>query len=150
MKSLKQERNNCWGLLLCLLLFSSGLAAQTGIRIEINRLRNNNGHVLVSLFREGVGFPDKPENAIRKAKLSVSNKQAWVLFTDLPAGNYAVAILHDENDDQKMNKTMLGLPAEGYGFSNNVMGAFGPPSWSRARFRYAGNTITIQSIRTRY
>ncbi|MBK7290922.1 MAG: DUF2141 domain-containing protein [Chitinophagaceae bacterium] len=39
----------------------------------------------------------------------------------------SIAILHDENDDGKMNSNFLGLPKEGYGFSNNVMGNFGPP-----------------------
>jgi uncharacterized protein (DUF2141 family) len=50
----------------------------------------------------------------------------------------------------KMNKSGFGLPKEGYGFSNNVMGAFGPPSYSRARFQYtSGSTLQI-AIKTRY
>lgn len=121
-----------------------------GVKVTITNLRNNNGHVLVSLFKDGAGYPDDASKAVRKAKLTIKDKQAWVLFTGLSGGSYAVAILHDENDDQKMNKTGLGLPKEGYGFSNNAMGAFGPPSYNRASFKFSGSGVTEQTIRTRY
>ncbi len=71
-------------------------------------------------------------------------------FTGLPTGNYAIAILHDENDDMKMNTNFLGLPKEGYGFSNNVMGAFGPPGYNKANFNYTAGTATAISIKARY
>lgn len=120
-----------------------------GIKVEVTGLRNNNGYVLVSLFKDGVGFPDQAEKAVRKAKLGVYEKKATILFNDIEPGQYAIAILHDENGDQKMNTTGLGLPKEGYGFSNNVIGAFGPPSFKRAGFQYKGDRTTI-TIRTRY
>lgn len=123
---------------------------EEGIKVDITNLRNNNGHVLISLFKEGSGYPDSPDKAIRKGRIVIKDNKAWILFTGLPAGSYAIAILHDENDDQKMNKTGLGLPKEGYGFSNNVMGAFGPPSYSRASFRHTPNTLTKVSIKTKY
>lgn len=124
--------------------------AEEGIRISVINLRNEKGHVLVSLFRDGAGYPDDATKAFRKIKLEISGKKASVLFTGLPAGSYAVSILHDENDDQKLNKTNLGLPKEGYGFSNNVVGAFGPPSWSRASFAHKQGGLTVREIRTRY
>lgn len=133
-----------------LFISSFSFAQSEGIRIDISRLRNNNGHVLISLFKDGEGYPNDAGKAIRKAKVTIQNKTAWVVFTGLPAGKYAVAILHDENDDQQMNKTGLGLPKEGYGFSNNVMGAFGPPSFGRAGFAYAGKALIQVAIRTRY
>lgn len=123
---------------------------EEGIRVDVTNLRNNNGHVLISVFKEGSGYPDSPDKAIRKGRILIKDNKAWILFTGLPAGSYAIAILHDENDDQKMNKTGLGLPKEGYGFSNNVMGAFGPPSYSRASFRHSPNTLTKVSIKIKY
>lgn len=124
--------------------------AEEGIRITVTQLHNEKGHVLVSLFKDGTGYPDDANKAFRKIKLDISGKKATVLFTGLPAGNYAVSILHDENDDQKMNKTALGLPKEGYGFSNNVVGAFGPPSWSRASFAHKPGVLTVREISARY
>jgi uncharacterized protein (DUF2141 family) len=121
-----------------------------GIKIIITNLHTNNGHVLISLFKNDDGFPDNPDKAIRKGRLVIKDKIAWVVFTGLPAGTYAAAILHDENDDQKMNKNFLGLPKEGYGFSNNAMGTFGPPSFNKASFTYSNNISTEISIKTKY
>lgn len=135
------------------LLFSLALLhppADSSIKVNILNLRNNKGHVLVSLFNSSSGFPDKPEKAVRKVQLAINNNAASVSFTGLPAGNYAVAILHDENDDQKMNTNFFGIPKEGYGFSNNVMGTFGPPSFSRACFSFTGNSEKQIAIVARY
>ncbi len=131
-------------------LFSQSISLQASLTVNITNLRNNKGHVLISLFKEGAGYPDEPEKAFRKEKLEIRDKKAIHVFTGLPAGEYAIAILHDENDDLKMNKTWLGLPKEGYGFSNNVTGTFGPPSYSKAKFSVVTSRTTLQEIRTKY
>lgn len=124
--------------------------AQDGINVSIINLRNNKGHVLISLFKDCEGYPDKPEKAFRKIRVDIKDQSASYVFSHLPAGNYAIAILHDENDDLKMNTNFFGIPKEGYGFSNNVMGTFGPPSCSRAGFYYNSNSATELIIKTRY
>jgi uncharacterized protein (DUF2141 family) len=113
---------------------ANNYANNSSVKITVENLESNAGHVLVSLFSAEEGFPDKPEKAVRKASISIKDKKAWVVFTGLTAGTYAVAILHDENDDQKMNTNFFGIPIEGYGFSNDVMGRFGPPSFTKASF----------------
>lgn len=120
------------------------------LRVRIGHLRNEKGHVLVSLFRNGEGYPDEPEKAYRKGQALISNGNAVMVFHDLPAGDYAIAILHDENDDLRMNKNWLGLPTEGYGFSNNVMGMFGPPGLSKASFAVKATGIQYIDIRIKY
>ncbi|HMU47416.1 MAG TPA: DUF2141 domain-containing protein [Chitinophagaceae bacterium] len=124
--------------------------SQTELKVSIYNLRNNKGHVLVSLFRNCDGYPDEPGKAVRKVKLPIINNMATANFSGLTSGNYSIAILHDENDDLKMNKNFFGLPKEGYGFSNNVMGTFGPPSCSKASFWYYAGFETEIKIRTRY
>ncbi len=132
-------------------LFSSFKpVAEDGIKINVTNLRSNNGNVLVSLFKDGVGYPDDATKAFRKTKLSITDKKASILFSNLPSGVYTVSILHDENDDQKMNKNGLGIPKEGFGFSNNVMGAFGPPSLSKSSFKHTATSLTQKDIRIRY
>ncbi len=133
-----------------LTLTSFHLSTDAGLKVTITNLRNNKGHVLISLFKDGVGYPDKPEKAFKKEKVSISNNTAVLNLPALPSGNYAIAILHDENDDQKMNTNFFGLPKEGYGFSNNVMGTFGPPGYSKAKFSYSANTSAVISIKVRY
>lgn len=123
---------------------------EEGIRITVTRLHNQKGHVLISLFKDGAGYPDDAQKAFRKAQLDINGQSASVLFSGLPAGTYAVSVLHDENDDRLMNKNSLGIPREGFGFSNNVVGAFGPPSWSRAGFSHKSGQLTQKEIKIRY
>lgn len=135
------------------LIFSKKIfytSPQTDIKVSIYNLRNNKGHVLVSLFRNCDGYPNEPEKAMRKVKLPIINNIATTYFSGLAPGSYSIAILHDENDDLKMNKNFLGLPKEGYGFSNNVMGTFGPPSCSKASFLHKAGFETEIKIKTRY
>lgn len=120
------------------------------INIIITGLDNDRGQVLVSLFKDGDGYPHDPGKAIRKGRTAAAGKKAMISFSDLPSGKYAAVVLHDENNNLKMDKNWLGLPKEGYGFSNNVMGSFGPPSFSRASFLHTGDKQTSISISVRY
>jgi len=106
------------------------------LHIEITNLRNQQGHVLVSLFAEEgkKGFPEEAAQAYRKAKVPIENLKAVVDFENLPYGTYAVAVMHDENDNGKMDKNFLGVPIEGFAFSNNVRPVFGAPSFQKAAF----------------
>ncbi|GIV39066.1 MAG: hypothetical protein KatS3mg033_0866 [Thermonema sp.] len=115
------------------------------LHIEITNLRNHRGHVLVSLFAEEgkKGFPDEPAQAYRKAKVPIENLKAVVHFENLPHGTYAVAVLHDENDNGKMDKNFLGIPTEGFAFSNNVRPVFGPPSFHKAAFELNRRSKTL-------
>jgi uncharacterized protein (DUF2141 family) len=133
-----------------LVVFSSFHSAEEGIKVTVTNLHSNDGYVLISIFKDGEGYPDDPAKAIRKAKLAIKDKKAWVLFTGLPTGKYAVSIMHDENNDQKLNKNVFGIPKEGYGFSNNVVGSFGPPSFSRASFGHKATAVTQISIKMKY
>lgn len=135
----------CW-----LTAFSLIAEAQKGIRVEIHHLRNNNGQVLLSLFKDPNGFPDVAEKAVFRVAVPIEARKAVYTFPSVPPGRYAVAVLHDENGDRKLNTNSLGLPKEGYGFSNNVAGAFGPPSFKRASFVHGAAAETSIKIRTRY
>jgi uncharacterized protein (DUF2141 family) len=63
-------------------------------------------------------------------------KTGEVVFTiqDVKPGSYTLAVFHDENLDEELNTTLVGLPKERYGFSNNARGTFGPPSLSAQTF----------------
>jgi uncharacterized protein (DUF2141 family) len=64
-------------------------------------------------------------------------------------GEYAVAVYHDENDDHDFNRNAAGLPAEGYGFSNDAPTAFGLPDFDRVRFTLPPGGGRV-AIRLRY
>lgn len=120
------------------------------LKVTITRLHSNQGVVLISLFKEGNGYPDDATKAVGKEKGYIVEKSSTIIFKSVPPGSYAIAILHDENNNQKMDKNILGIPKEGYGFSNNVSGAFGPPSYKKASFNHTASGLTEILIKTKY
>ena len=102
--------------------------------MTIQGFRSAVGHARVAVFNRNAGFPDDESAAYRTVVTSVSDGQAAVRFDDLPLGDYAVAMYHDENDDAKLNKGLFGVPKEGYGVSNNVVHAMRAPRFEEARF----------------
>ncbi len=66
-------------------------------------------------------------------------------FGPLPAGRYAIALQHDENGDGRLGRNALGIPTEGWGFSNDARPGLGPPSFASATFTHGAvpTRITI-------
>jgi uncharacterized protein (DUF2141 family) len=73
----------------------------------------------------------------------VRQTQARCDFADIPPGRYALAVVHDENMNGKLDTNGLVIPTEGYGFSNDVKGVFGAPAFSAASFAHDGRTLTL-------
>ena len=65
-----------------------------------------------------------------------------VTFEDLPYGTYAITILHDENGNLKVDANFLGIPKEGYGFSNNARNLFRAPKFEEAKFELKQPQVT--------
>jgi uncharacterized protein (DUF2141 family) len=106
--------------------------SQHKLEIEISGLRNDKGNVMLQLFNSG-------EQVIDSLMTPISGKKCNVLIPGLPAGSYAVRYYHDENMNGKMETNMFGKPTEGYGFSNNVTGKFGPPPFKKWLFEVTGD-----------
>ena len=111
-------------------------SANGGLKISVTGLRNNKGKVLLTLFNSEKGFPASTSDAVFKAESLIKNGVATIVYDAIVNGEFAIAVMHDENNNQKMDTKMFGLPKEGYGFSNDVMGTFGPPSFKKASFSY--------------
>jgi uncharacterized protein (DUF2141 family) len=108
-------------------------AQPTGsIEIRITNLRNTQGTVSVNLFNTEDGFPDDPLKSFGWKTVKVIPDTVVIVFEDLPYGNYAVSILHDENSNGKMEKNFFGIPKEGFAFSNNYAPRILLPSFSDA------------------
>ena len=126
----------------------AGRAAGVALTIHVEGLKNDRGQLAVALFDSAANFP-RQERALRGQIVRIVGRRAQVTLTDLRPGTYAVAILHDENANAKMDFNFLGMPLEGYGFSNDASGLFGPPSFESAAFRLLPRASGI-SIRGRY
>nr|WP_245817423.1 DUF2141 domain-containing protein [Hydrococcus rivularis] len=67
-----------------------------------------------------------------------------VTFENLQPGSYAVAVLHDANNDGEANRNALGIPVEGFGFSRNPVIRTGPPKFNDAVVLVLGSSTKIQ------
>ena len=112
--------------------------ADTGtLRVVVSGLRNSKGHVLVSLYDRSKGFPRSREAiADTRTIKSLNGSQVEASFENLPFGDYAIAILHDEDKSGEMTYRMRVLPGEGYGFSNNPKVVAKAPSFDTAKFSF--------------
>ncbi len=109
-----------------------GGTPQVAITLVITNIPKAIGSMRVALFNQETGFRDE-EYAIRKEVFPCTDIRESFTFKDLAPGRYAVAVYHDSNNNGKLD-TIFFIPTESYGFSNNVMGTFGPPSFTEASF----------------
>ncbi len=119
------------------------------LAVEVHGLRSDAGVVQLTLFRSADGFPTDISEAFRKAMGKAAGGKCTIVLDGLPPGDYAVALLHDENNNNKMDTNAFGLPREGYGASNDAKTTFGPPKYADAQFTVTGEAKAIR-IKMRY
>lgn len=136
-----------FAVLSCVNLPSSSAVPQPpcpGIHVKILNIRNSTGTVACALFESPVGFPiEVLSSATNVMVMKIRKTQAGCDFEDIPPGTYAIAVIHDENMNGKLETNWLGIPTEGYGFSNDAKGMIGVPSFSAASFPYDGQNLDL-------
>ena len=128
---------NCKWLILLGLMIVPAFAGSDKVGklvVNLDKFDKDSGVVLVCLFNKADGFPAKADSAFKKSIGKIKNKQAQVVFDSIPFGVYAVSAMHNLDGSGIVKLDKLGLPAEGYGVSNNIRARFGPPLFSDAKF----------------
>jgi uncharacterized protein (DUF2141 family) len=118
------------------------------LTIEVKNLRNSKGIVQFALYNKDGTIPDeKYENYYKIFKNKIINGSSTITIENIPSGKYAVNILHDENENGKIDKGFI-LPIEGLGFSNfQSIGLKIKPNFSKASFELKENkTISVKVI----
>lgn len=112
------------------------------LTVEVENLRNSKGVVQITLYNKDGSIPDEHfRNYFKMEKAFINNGKARCTFTNLPEGNYAVNIFHDENNNGRIDKGLI-LPKEGIGFSNHTsIGLTNRPSFKKASFVLNQNII---------
>ncbi len=105
--------------------------------VEITGLKNTKGHLLVTVFDQSSGFPDDEKKALTYAKVKPQAPTTKVEFQVEPNKKYAIAVLHDEDDNGKMTFGIF-MPKEAFGFSNNPKVVFKKPGFEQAAFQFTG------------
>jgi len=107
----------------------------TSIDVEIQGLRSTKGKVHVALWASADGFLSDDKPAFQTQIMDARVPRVVLTFGGVRPGMYAISAFHDENSNGKLDKNLLGIPKEGYGFSNDARGRMGPPKFEAARFQ---------------
>jgi uncharacterized protein (DUF2141 family) len=142
---------------LCVVLVFANLSAIAfaqpscpGIHVNIANIKNSTGQIACGIFESPEGFPAKFLGSAKAITIrKIQNTKAQCIFSDIPPGTYAIAVIHDENMNGELDTNWFGVPREGYGFSNTTIDEFGAPAFSAASFPYDGENLNL-TIRLSY
>jgi len=110
------------------------------LTLNVTDLRNSEGLVQFTLYNKDGSIPDeKFKKYYLQKSVTITNNSATVTFDNIPIGWYAVNILHDENENSKIDKGFI-MPTEGVGFSNYTsIGLTNRPKFEKAKFELNSN-----------
>lgn len=103
------------------------------IKVNVTGFSNNDGTAYVALYNKSSDFPVYGKQLEGKV-VSIKDKKCEVSFKNLKQGSYAIAVYHDENNNNKLDKNLFGAPTESYGFSNNIRPMFSAPTFDECKF----------------
>lgn len=123
---------------------SNAPSACPGIHVKILDIKNSTGTVACALFAAPEGFPTEfLRHATRIMMMKIQDTQGRCDFLDIEPGTYALAIIHDENMNGKMDTNWLGVPEEGYGFSAGAKVSMSAPTFEEASFPHDGKDLHL-------
>ncbi len=136
-------------LIITLIIFFFSSSTCSDLIIEIQNIQKQSGSIHVALYDDSDDFPKEQGKKLGlKKKINEVLEQGGIIIKNLSPGSYAIAIYHDENDNNRFDK-LLSIPLEKYGFSNDAPVFFGPPSFSDASFELNKNINSTISIKLR-
>ena len=114
------------------------------ILLTVVGLDNDIGDVKVGLFNSAESFTGKTKDKFAGAIIKIRNKKVQYVFPNVPYGEYAIKLFHDEDGDDEIDTNFFGIPTESYGFSNNAKALFGPPTFEKAKFIVSSDTVKVE------
>ncbi|MXP44534.1 DUF2141 domain-containing protein [Altererythrobacter sediminis] len=131
-------------------IFARPAAQASNITVTVTNMRSDEGVVRACITATSKGFPKcDPRDAASINVVAPAAETVTVNFKNVTPGRYAIALLHDENNNGKADRALMMMPTEGFGFSRDAKVRMGPPKFEDAAFDVAGNPI-VQTIRMRY
>ena len=120
--------------------YITDLRGEISLEMEINNLQSNNGPVYIRVL-------DQSENPVIVGTSSVVNYSTKISFDSISPGKYAIQFFHDENENQKMDFNLIGIPKEKFGSSNDVKPVLGPPKFEKMLFEiYDNKKIVMKPV----
>jgi uncharacterized protein (DUF2141 family) len=122
---------------------------QGALHVSVSGMRSAKGNVTITIYPDDAAHFLDGKFKVARQTLPVTLPVTTACFVLPVPGVYAVALFHDENANGHLDTNALGIPTEGYGFSNNPTLYFGPPDLDRVRFAlHAGDNAV--DVRMKY
>jgi len=102
------------------------------------------GHVRCALYDSESTWLNR-SRSMQQASAPANRSRVACVFRNVPAGTYALAALHDADDDREMDESLVGLPEEGYAISNDAVERLSQPDFNDARVRFDGTDTTTRA-----
>ena len=125
------------------LLATSTLFAQRKLEVTVKNIKEVKGTIRVALYNNEKDFLEK---FLHGKVVKVTGSEANIVFENLKPGDYAVSVFHDENGNEELDSGFMGIPNEPYGFSNDAMGTFGPPSFEKAKMSITSDKVSVINL----
>ncbi len=120
-------------IVLAFLLLPVMLSAQKRLTVQVAGVGSDTGQILVAVYDNAEGFLKKGR-ALKGFRTKALAGVTELQIDNLPEGQYALAIYHDENGNEELDTNWLGIPKEPIAFSNAKMKMFGPPGFRECAF----------------
>jgi len=111
----------------------------TCVDVNIHGVRNAEGKVIIAVFDSEERYSESSD-AFQLVVLDAVEGALTTALCDLPSGAYALSVFHDEDADHELDLGRLGIPREGYGFSNGVRPRMGKPGFDKIAFQVNAGT----------
>jgi uncharacterized protein (DUF2141 family) len=143
-------RTKLFSFIVFALIFAQNSHAENaGLKVIITDIDNTKGNVVLAIYNQDDNFPYNPFKKYTIDKESMTDGKLEYLIQDINPGEYAITLLDDKNKNYDMDTNFIGLPKEGFGFSNNVKPSLaGAPPFEKCTFNLkkepANITIKMQ------
>ena len=137
-----QTRNKTKMILIGLLVAGASVFTYAQeLKVVVKNVKNEDGMVRLALYNSEDHHMKKEFKAI---EVKSKNGETVAIFMNVDPGIYTISVIHDANDNKELDSNFIGIPKEGFGFSNDAMGSFGPPDFKMASFEHkVGKEVVI-------
>lgn len=111
------------------------------VNINVSNIKEPTGKLRVAVYS---GKDNYQKNALIDTSFVAGEQSSKTIRLQLPKGEYAIGVFHDLNENEELDKNFMGIPTEGFGFSNKSMGTLGPPSYEDTKFAVEKNGTSVE------
>ena len=126
--------------LLCATVLAAGTALAGAIEVHVTNISNAKGQIRVAVCDQERFL----KQCVHTASAPAQAGETVLKVSGVPAGTWAVLAYHDENGNAELDRNMIGIPKEDYGFSRDAASRFGPPTFTEAAIAVQEGDLAVK------